>query len=137
MKTKFLYHAEAVAASGTITLPVHESIEIQASIALPPHGGHGTSRSENFRHRNLVSFHHAESHVVGSRSELDQAHGSLSSVVIEGLNVMNVVTCDRLVMRLTTKHPDQGGEPTFMLHGSHFDNLRIAGHKIDVRLATD
>jgi len=136
MKTKFQYHAEAVAASGKITLPHQESIEIQASMALPPGGGHGTSRSENFRHRNILSFHHAESHVVGSHSELDKAHGSLSSVVIEGVNVLNVVTCDRLVMRLTTKHPDDGGDPSFMIHGTHFHNLRIAGHLIDVQLAT-
>jgi hypothetical protein len=144
MKTKFLYHAEAVAASGKFTLPVQESIEIQASVALPPGGGHGTARSENFRHRNLVSFHHAESHVVGSHSRPDPKesderphHASLSSVVIEGLNVMNVVTCDRLVMRLTTRHDDKGGEPSFMVHGSHFDNLRIAGHEIDFKFATD
>jgi hypothetical protein len=137
MKSKFLYHAEAVAASGHITLPYQESIEIQASAALPPCGGHGTSRSENFRHRNVFSFHHAESHVVGSYSAKDKAHGSLSSVVVEGINIMNVVTCDRLVMRLTSKHDDAGGEPSFMIHGSHLHNLKIAGHQIDIPLATD
>src|SRR5579864_7788140 len=137
MKTNFLYHAEAVGASGHITLPFHETIEIQASAALPVRGGHGTARSENFKHRNILSFHHAESHVVGSHSDLDKAHGSLTAVVVEGLNVLDVVTCDRVVLRLTSKHDDGGDEPSFMLHGTHFVNLRIAGHAIDIRLATD
>jgi hypothetical protein len=137
MKTKFLYHADAIAASGQITLPHNEPIDIQASIALPLSGGHGTAHSENFRHRNILSFHRAESNVVGSYSALDKAHGTLSSVVIEGLNIMNVVTCDRVVLRLTSKHDDAGGDPSFMIHGSHLENLRIAGHRIDVPLATD
>ena len=136
MKTKFLYHAEVVGASGHITLPHDEIIDIQASVALPPAGGHGTSRSENFKHRNVLSFHEAVGHVVGTFSKEDKAHGTLSSVVITGVNVLNVVTCDRIVMRLTSKHAE-GREPEFMLHGTHFDNLRIGGHQIHVDLATD
>ena len=43
MKLNFLYHAEAVGASGHITLPYNETIEIQAAAALPMNGGHGTA----------------------------------------------------------------------------------------------
>jgi len=137
MKTQFLYHAEAVGASGYLTLPFQEQIEIQASAALPINGGHGSARSENFNHRNILSFHRAESMVIGSYSDRDKAHGTVASVVVEGVNVMNVVTCDRVVLRLTSKHDDGGSEPSFIIHGSHFDNLRIAGHPIHVDLATD
>ncbi len=142
MKTKFLYHAEAVGASGHITLPFDEVIEIQASAALPISGGHGTSRSENFKHRNILSFHEAKAHVVGALSDKEKKHhATLSSVVITGLNVLDVVTCDRMVMRLTSQHDvgaqgEAAPEPSFKLHGTHFDNLRIAGHLIDVKLAT-
>jgi hypothetical protein len=137
MKTKFLYHAQAVGASGYLTLPFQEQIEIQASAALPTNGGHGTARSENFNHRNILSFHSAQSTVAGSYSERDKAHGTVTSVVVEGVSVMDVVTCDRIVLRLTSKHDDGGGEPSFMIHGSHFDNLKIAGHVIHPELATD
>jgi hypothetical protein len=136
-KTKFLYHAEAVGASGRITLPVDELIEIQAATALPMSGGAGTARSENFRHRNILSFDRAESSVVGSYSAKDLAHGTASSVMVEGVNILNVVTCDRLVMRLTSKHDEAGGEASFIIHGSYFENLRIAGHRFDLPLATD
>jgi hypothetical protein len=137
MKIKFLYHAEAVAASGYITLPVQETMEIQGSVALPITGGHGSVRVENCRHRSYFSFHSAESHVVGSYSARDKAYGTLATTTIEGLNIMDVVTCDRVVARLTTKHPEDASEPSYIPLGSRFENLRIAGHKIDVELATD
>jgi hypothetical protein len=137
MKINFLYHAEAVAASGHLTLPVVESMEIQASIALPIIGGHGSARAENFRHRNYFSFDRAESHVVGSFSDKDKAHGTLATTTIEGLNIMDVVTCDRIVARITTKHPDSRADSSFIPLGSRFENLRIAGHRFDVDLATD
>lgn len=137
MKLRFLYHAEAVGATGYLTLPFQETMEIQAAAALPLNGGHGSARVENFRHRNIFSFRAAESHVVGSYSAKDKAHGSLSTVVVEGLNILDMVTCDRLVARLSTKHPDDGGEPSFLVLGSRIENLRIGGHAIDVNLATD
>ncbi|MBZ5604858.1 MAG: hypothetical protein LAO79_21380 [Acidobacteriia bacterium] len=137
MNIRFLYHAEAVAATGKITLPFQETMPIQASAALPINGGHGSARAEKFRHRNIFSFECAESNVVGSYSELDKAHGTLSYVVVEGLNILDVVTCDRMVVRLTSKHSDDRSEASFIILGSRFENLRIAGHPFDVDLATD
>jgi hypothetical protein len=137
MKINFLYHAEAVAASGYVTLPVRDSMPAQASLSVPILGGHASVSVDNFRHRNYFSFDHAETHVVGSYSEKDQAHGTLASTTIEGLNILDVVTCDRIVARITTKHPSNKGDSAFIPLGSRFENLRIAGHPIDVELATD
>ncbi len=137
MKPTFLYHAEAVGASGHLTLPFSELIEIQASVALPLSGGYGTSKSENFKHRDVFSFDSAESSVVGSHSAKDLAHATVASVIVEGVNILNVVTCDCITLRLASKHDDAGGEPSFMVLGSSFENLRIAGHRMDVPLATD
>src|SRR5579862_2990063 len=136
MKINFLYHAEAVAASGYVTLPVQDVMPVQAAAAVPIIGGHSSASVSNFRHGNFLSFARAESHVVGSYSAKDKAHGTLSSTTIEGLNIMDVVTCDRIVARLTTKHPE-AGEASFSPLGSRFENLRIAGHVIQVDLATD
>jgi hypothetical protein len=136
MKIRFLYHADAVAASGYVTLPIQESMPAQAATAVPILGGHASAFADNFRHRNYFSFSHAESHVVGSYSEKDKAHGTLATTTIEGLNIMDVVTCDRIVARITTKHPGDN-ESAFIPLGSRFENLRIAGHRIEVELATD
>jgi|SRR5579863_9056939 hypothetical protein len=137
MKIKFLYHAEAVGATGYITLPVRETMEIQASVALPINGGHGAARVENCHHRNYFSFRVAESHVSGAYSAKDRAYESLATTTIEGINILDVVTCDRVIARLTSKYPEDGSEPSFVPLGSRFENLRIAGHKIEVGMATD
>ena len=110
---------------------------IQGATALPITGGHGSAVVEDFRHRNFFKFHRAESHVVGSYSEKDQAYGTLASTTIEGLNIMDVVTCDRIVARITTKHPGENADSSFIPLGSRFENLRIAGHRIEVEMATD
>ena len=136
MKIKFLYHAEAVGATGYITLPVRETMEIQASVALPINGGHGAARVENCHHRNYFSFRVAESHVSGAYSAKDRAYESLATTTIERINILDVVTCDRVIARLTSKYPEDGSEPSFVPLGSRFENLRIAGHKIEVGMAT-
>jgi hypothetical protein len=136
MKTAMLYHAEAVGASGYLTLPVQETMEIQASIGLPINGGHGKNTVGCFRYRNVLSFDCAEASVVGSFSEKDDAHGSASMAIIEGLNILDVVTCDRIVARITSKHP-ANADPSIIPMGSLFDNLRIAGYPITPDLSID
>jgi hypothetical protein len=135
-RTTFLYHAEAVGASGHISLPVIDTMPLQASIASAIGPGFGTARVENFRHLDYLSIDSLESRVISSFSERDQAYGSLAAVAIEGLNNLNVVTCDRLVTRLTSKHPkDRSSQGSFILQGTYFEGLRIAGHRIDLNLA--
>jgi len=132
-RTTFLYHTEAVGASGHISLPVNDTMPLQASIASAIGAGFGKARVENFKHLDYLSIGSIESHVVSSFSDKDSAHGTMASVVIEKLNTLNVVTCDRLMTRLTSKH-DKDAQGSFHLHGTHFDGLKIAGHKIDVTL---
>jgi hypothetical protein len=135
-RTTFLYHTEAVGASGHISLPVVDTMPLQASIASAIGSSHGKVRVENFKHLDYLKIGAMESQVVSSFSERDQAHGTLASVVIENLNNLNVVTCDRLVTRLTSKHPKKGTVPgEFVLHGTHFDGLKIGGHTIEIDLA--
>ena len=136
-RTTFLYHTEAVGASGHISLPVHDTMPLQASIASAIGAGYGKVRVENFKHLDYLSIGSIESQVVSSYSERDQAYGTMASVVIEDLCTLNVVTCDRMMTRLTSKHGDNGkAAPSFILHGTHFDGLRIAGHEIKLELAT-
>jgi hypothetical protein len=139
-RTTFLYHTEAVGASGHISLPVNDVMPLQASIASAIGASHGKVRVENFRHLDYLSIGSMESQVVSSYSERDKAHGTLASVVIEDLNNLHVVTCERIVSRLTSKHPkdDKNGTApgSFIVHGTHFSGLKIAGHTIELELAT-
>src|SRR5260370_31946952 len=56
---------------------------------------------------------------------------------VEGLNILDVVTADRVVARLTSSHDLTDGEAHIHLVGSKFENLRIAGCEVDVKLRHD
>ena len=71
-RTTFLYHTEAVGASGHISLPVVDTMPLQASIASAIGAGSGKVRVENFKHLDYLRSDSMESHVVSSFSERDR-----------------------------------------------------------------
>jgi hypothetical protein len=112
--------------------PMEHLIDVQAPSSLPTTGGHGTSRVNNFKFQELVSFGSAYSHVSGSSDPLTGHHTSLATATVEGLNIQDVVTADRIVARMATRHPAGEGEPHFELAGSRFENLQITGCRVEV-----
>jgi hypothetical protein len=137
MIERFQYHAFATGLGGHITRPFDEIIPVQASAALPESGGFGSARVENFRFRDIVSFTSATAVVSGSQSPKDHSWGSLALVTIENLNILSMVTADRVVARISSYHPDDPGQPPSISPvGSYFENLRIAGYPVNACLAT-
>jgi hypothetical protein len=138
----FHYHASAHSLSGELTRPVQRVIEVQAGISLPSTGGVGSSHVENFRVDEVVSFKRGYSHVAGSVKEEDKKkiHTTYATATVEGLNILDVVTADRVVARLSSSFeeppPEKPGptEGKVLLVGSKFENLRIAGCPVDVEL---
>ncbi len=131
-----LYHTDAVGASGDITLPVTDRFPIQASLSSGVGEGTARVRIENFRHHDYLSIGSMETHVVSVFSQLTGKHSTRCSVIIEDLRILNVLRCDRIVMNLAASHPKDvpEGNGTFALHGTHFENFAIGGHKIDLTL---
>src|SRR5262249_44430212 len=54
----------------------------------------------------------------------------LVTATVEGLNIQNVVTCDRIVARLASHHYADEREASIVTLGSHFENLRVAGQPV-------
>jgi len=141
----YFHHASAYGVAGKITRPLQLSIPVQAATTLPPGGGTGHQRIEGFRAEGVVSFKSATVDVGGSFDPKHQLHASYASAVIEDLNISDIVKADKVVARLaiysrTVEGPgcdDQDVGPSFDITGSHFENLRICGHLIDVKLATN
>lgn len=127
--SRFLYRANALALGGRLSRPDAAPILSQASVVLPIDGGRGQVESGPFRHGALVAFERAWAQVVGSRPKPDGPYETLSQVTVEGLNVQDMVTADRLVARLVSRHPG-AGEPRIIPLGSTFENLRIAGRPV-------
>src|SRR5579859_5345340 len=135
----YFYHAFAFGLAAKTERPANRTITTKATTTLASTGGHSFDRVEDFRMDGPVSFRAAHVEVGGSYDECHQAHTSFASAVVEGLNIHDVITADKIVSRLSIKYPGEGSDPTepsITPTGSYFENLRIAGHKIDISLNT-
>jgi hypothetical protein len=130
----FLYHAHGLALGGTITQPFKAEIESHAATSLPIVGGFASAKMESYRLRDLVSYRSAHTYVSGIQTD-DGTH-TVASCTIEGLNILDVITADAIVGRLSSKHADSG-QPEIITLGSAFVNLKIAGQPVQVDLDND
>ena len=130
----FHYHACAHAFSAQFTRPFHHQIDVQAQSALPVVGGHGHARTENFEFRDFISFKKGYSHVSGGHQADDDSNNTLATSVLEHLNMFDVLTVDKVVSRLYSKHHAGAKEGDITWIGSKFENLRIAGCPVEIVL---
>jgi len=129
------FHAEAHALEGELTHPLASKIQPQAFVKLSEEGGYLSERSSGFRLETIINFDRAYTQVSGHK-EIKPGHGwnTLVTSTVEGLNVLEVVTADRVVSQIATEHPLVGYTPHIYLLGTRFENLRICGHKVNVDL---
>jgi hypothetical protein len=125
------FHADAHVLSGSLHLPLKQDIEPQARAHLYHDGGYLAEHSEEYRVEGVISFKRSYSQVAGNLGK-KKGHGwaTLSTTVVEGLNVLEVLTADRVVGQIITEHPLKGHVPHISFLGTRFDNLRIAGHPV-------
>jgi hypothetical protein len=136
IKPRYYFHAEGHALSGSFDRPFQHVIEAQASASLPTIGGHADAQSEKFRAHHFASYNSARTHVSGSRQD-ESTFATQTITTIEGLNILNVLTADRVVGRLTSEHSTKSREGHILAIGSAFENLRISGHLVNVALRHD
>jgi hypothetical protein len=132
------YGANSCLLTGRLKRPVELKIEAQAAVSL-----HGDEASRVTRHMELysadglISFRSGYTCVSGNDSE---QHGwvTLSTSVLEGLNVLEVITAERVVAQVSTEHGHEGPYPehvpkvTFL--GTRFEDLRVCGYPVQVEL---
>jgi hypothetical protein len=130
-----IYNAEATVLKGHLKLPLAQKIEPQAHSKLAETGGYLSQRSDGYQLESVISFSSAYSHVAGNRS-LKPGEGwhTMTTTVVEGLNVMEVLTADRVVGQIITEHPLEGYVPSISFLGTHFENLRINGQPVELDL---
>jgi len=134
------YHAEANLLSGVLERPIVQSILPQAQLSLLDwRGGHLYQRAQGFDLEALVSFKSGYTRVSGYRSEKKQTFVTVATSVIEGLNVFDVLTADRVVAQVATSHPmpkdgDLGHVPDVTFLGTQFENLKVTGYDVKVAI---
>lgn len=133
-----VYNAEAEALSGSVTLPLVQEVKPPTYVKLNERGGYLSQHAENYRLGGVVSFRSAYTQVGGNPdTKSDHGWNTLTTSVIEGLNVLDIVTADRIVCQISTDHPLIGYVPTVTFLGTRFENLRIAGHELKLDLNLD
>ncbi len=133
-RTSFVkFHAGGHAFSADFVRPVCYQIPTQAAVSLATSGGHGHAQVDEFSVPRVVRFQKAQSHVSGSYED-DKTATSHASISIERLNILDVITADRIVVRLTSEHKLGDAEGHILAIGSLYENLRIGGYKFDIKL---
>ena len=126
VKEVFYFHAAANSLGGHIDAP-YRVIHAQASVALPAVGGYASTRLDDFKFEEIVSCRSTYTHVAGRTVQTNGPWKARVTSVIEGLNILNVVTADRAVARFFAEFPADGGAPRVSFAGTHFHNLRFEG----------
>lgn len=130
-KPGFYFHADANAFGGQLIHPLPRVIQARSSVSLAQAGGFGHAREERFELDGLISFESARATVSGVESHEDNGWRSVSTAAVEGLNILDVVTADRLVSQVTVTHfRDPSELPRISFNGTQFVNLRLNGQPV-------
>ena len=129
VKPSHEYHAEAHVLSGHLQRPIEQKIERHAPVTLNDRrGGHLTRYAEDVSIEGLISFTRGHTRVSGARSLKNNGWVTLSTSVLEGLNVFEIITADRLVSQVSTDHPYENGHvPHVTFLGTQFTNFQVGG----------
>lgn len=130
------YHAKALGISGKIQRPIKEDIEDQARVSLDDRrGGHFERFVEEMSLEGFVTFKRAESRVSGHRNPKNNGWVTLATSIVEGLNVFEIITVDRVVSQLSTDHPYVNGHvPEVTFVGTQFVDMKIGGFPVTPKM---
>ncbi len=132
----FNFHGHGHALSGEFRHPLWSIIPAQASASLSTIGGIAVAHGENFHFQDFVCFKSAHTHISGKRrrDEAGETFVTHASTVVKGLNILGVVTADRIVSRLTSIHKPKECEGHIIAEDSRFEGLKINGEDVKVIL---
>jgi hypothetical protein len=134
VKKVHYFHAEANSLGGFVDKPIQKVVPPQASASLPSVGGHVTHSTPAFSFEGVVSCTSSYSRVSGRHLEKDGSPCTLVTSVVEGLNILEVVTADKIVAQISVEHPADGGPAVVSFTGSRFEGLKIGGRDLTLTL---
>jgi hypothetical protein len=132
----FTYNADAAVLVASITQPLQEELSGQASSTLGENGGYQNTVAKPFQLKNILSYSGGYSQVSGFQNA-DGDYVTLATAVIEGLNILEILTADRVVAQITTVMAQGDSVQTVSFVGSRFENLRIADQSVVVSVNPD
>jgi hypothetical protein len=130
---KHEFHAEAYILKADLEQPIQERVRPQAKVKLADGVHYEYRQADAFHVDGILSYRSGYTQVAGHKSpKPGHGYATLSTSVIEGFNLLDVVTADRIVAQISTEHPVTGGVPEVSFLGTRFDNLRIGGRPVEI-----
>lgn len=126
------YDADAYILSADLQQPVPSVIDPQFQVTLPKEGTYQYKTAPAYKLYGVLSYESGYTQVAGHPSSKRDGFTTLATSVIQGLNVLDVVTADRVVGQISTTYPLDGSVPSVTFLGTRFVNLRIGGHQVEV-----
>ena len=126
-KRFYSFRADANAMGGFLEEPFQKVIPTLVPVSLPAVGGFATARSEAFNLDEIVSCSSAYTRVSGMEHHANGSISILVAAAVEGLNILEVVTAERIVAQVSISIPSDDGPPQISVAGSCFEGLRLAG----------
>jgi len=135
----FNFNGHGHALSGEFRHPLLALIPAQASASLSSIGGVALAKAENFHYQDFVCFKSAHTHISGKRrrDKTGETFVTHASTVVKGLNILGMVTADRIVSRLTSIHKPDEPEGHIIAEDSRFEGLKINDEEVKVTLRHD
>jgi hypothetical protein len=133
-KKLYSFRADANALGGYLETPCKKCIPTVAPVSLPAVGGFAMARSEAFTLDEIVSCSSAYTRVSGRQDAYDDSVSVLITAVVEGLNLLEVVTARRVVSQVSISIPKGTGPLQISLTGSRFEGLLVAGRECSPKL---
>jgi len=132
----FHFHAFAHALAGEFRHPLWSIIPARASASLSTIGGHAIVEERAFHFQDFVCFKSAHTFLSGKHRR-DDTYVTHASTVVKGLNILGMVTADKIVSRLTSVHRPKETEGHIIAEDSRFEGLKINGQDVKVTLRHD
>ena len=127
------YNADAYVLEANIQQPISNQVPQQALLNLPKEGGYLFQPVGPFQLQGVLSYSSGYTQVAGHRSLKGHGFTTLATSVVENINILDVVTADRVVAQISTENPDNEDQvPSVTFLGTRFVNLRIGGHKVEI-----
>jgi hypothetical protein len=126
----YSFRADANALGGILEKPFRIPVPTLAPVSLPAVGGFALAQSDGFTLHNIVSCRSAYTRVSGEEnrnSDDDKTIAILVTSVVEGLNILEVVTAERIVAQLSILIPADRKVIKVSTAGSRFEGLRVEG----------
>jgi hypothetical protein len=134
-----LYHSDSYVLSAELEQPLRKKIKPIAEVELNERGDgnhHEFKSADRFRVDGILSFESGYAQ-IGAHKSADYGYATVTTAAIACINVLDVVTADRMVAQILTEFQPGNRVPTVSFTGTRFENLRICGEKVDVTLNLD